>query len=156
MTDVMTNERKKPGRPRKFGQGRINATVRFTPDRYAALKQAAANKGRSVSEEVEARVEESILEESLQDIRSDIKEVSTNIQKLTAANLTTSPPVITEASLTQKSTGTELLDKALASISELEKLQTLNEEMVERAVARVLARTRLTTGNNGAVEGSGT
>ena len=55
-----------------------------------------------MSEEVEARVEKSNLEEGLQDIRRDIKEVSTNIQKLTAANLTTSPPVITEASLTQK------------------------------------------------------
>ena len=68
---------------------------------------------------------------------------------MTAANLTTSPPVITEASLTQSS-GTELLDKALARIAELEKLQTLNEEMIERAVSRALAKTRLTIGNNGA------
>jgi hypothetical protein len=57
MTDVRTDERRKPGRPRKFGQGRINATVRFTPKTYDALKTAADSNGRSVSEEVEKRIE---------------------------------------------------------------------------------------------------
>jgi hypothetical protein len=112
----MTETAKKPGRPRKYGQGRINATVRFTPERYAALKKAADNRGRSVSEEVEARVEASGLEESLQGIRRGIEEIRADIQKLTAANLVTAPPVITAATL------------------------TLNEETVERAVARALAK----------------
>ena len=38
----------------------------------------------------------------------------------------------------------ELLDQALARIAELEKSQTLNEEMIERAVTRALAKARLT------------
>lgn len=45
------------GRPRKYGQGRINATVRFTPERHADLKAAADSNRRSISEEVEARIE---------------------------------------------------------------------------------------------------
>jgi len=52
-----TRRGRKPGRPRKYGQGRINATVRFTPERYAGLKASADANGRSVSEEVEAQVE---------------------------------------------------------------------------------------------------
>lgn len=44
-------------RPRKHGQGRINATVRFTPQRHEELKAAAEASGRSVSEEVEFRIE---------------------------------------------------------------------------------------------------
>ena len=70
--------------------------------------------------------------ESLQGIRRGIEEIRADIQKLTAANLVTAPPVITAATL------------------------TLNEETVERAVARALAKARLTIGNNGEVEGSGT
>lgn len=49
---------KPPGRPRKFGEGRINATIRFTPERYAELKKEADKNGRSVSEQVEAIIEE--------------------------------------------------------------------------------------------------
>ena len=146
-TDVGTDERRKPGRPRKFEQGRIKAAVRVRPKTYAVLKAASDSNRRSVSEEIETKLEESSLSESLQDIRRDIKDVSTNIQKLTAANLTTSPPVITAASLTLKSE-TDLLDKALARIDELEKAQTLNEEMIERAVLRALAKTHITIGHN--------
>jgi hypothetical protein len=51
-------ESRKPGRPRKFAEGRINATVRFTPERYAELKATADKAGRSVSEQVEAMIEE--------------------------------------------------------------------------------------------------
>jgi hypothetical protein len=54
---IEKTSRRKPGRPRKYGQGRINATVRFTPERYDVLKQAADAAGRSVSEQVEAMVE---------------------------------------------------------------------------------------------------
>ena len=38
----------------------------------------------------------------------------------------------------------ELMAKAMARIAELEKSQTLNEEMIERAVTRALAKARLT------------
>ena len=49
---------RKPGRPRRYAPGRINATVRFTPERYAALKAEAEKAGRSVSEEVEYKIEQ--------------------------------------------------------------------------------------------------
>jgi hypothetical protein len=52
----MTAE-KKIGRPRKFAEGRVHATVRFTPDRYADIKKNADAARRSISEEVEARIE---------------------------------------------------------------------------------------------------
>jgi hypothetical protein len=52
-----SGERRGPGRPRKFPPGRVKAAVRFTPTRYADLKAAANAAGRSVSEEVEARIE---------------------------------------------------------------------------------------------------
>ena len=49
---------RKPGRPRKYEKGRIHATVRFMPERYRDLKAAADNNRRSISEEVEARIEQ--------------------------------------------------------------------------------------------------
>jgi len=60
MTKAAVNEVRKPGRPRKFAEGRINATVRFTPARYAGLREAADKNGRSVSEQVETMIEELI------------------------------------------------------------------------------------------------
>jgi predicted HicB family RNase H-like nuclease len=62
---AMSGEQRKPGRPRKFGQGRINATVRFTPENHAAVRIAAETQGRSVSEEVEVRVQQSFQNEAL-------------------------------------------------------------------------------------------
>src|SRR5262245_47226401 len=56
--DIKTGARKPPGRPSKFGQGRVTATVRFAPERYAELRQEALDHGRSVSEQTEAMVEE--------------------------------------------------------------------------------------------------
>ena len=55
---VIVKEGRRLGRPRKFGQGRINATIRFTPKRYAEIKKAADSNGRSVSEQVETMIEE--------------------------------------------------------------------------------------------------
>jgi hypothetical protein len=52
-----SGERRGPGRPRKFVPGRVKSAVRFTPTRYAALRAAANAAGRSLSEEVEARIE---------------------------------------------------------------------------------------------------
>lgn len=56
MTAAKKFKARRRGRPRKYGQGRINATVRFTPDRYQNLKAAADTHRRSISEEVEARI----------------------------------------------------------------------------------------------------
>jgi hypothetical protein len=118
------SEPRKPGRPRKYGHGRINATVRFTPERYADLKAAADASRRSVSEEVEVRVERSFREAALVKISQDIKANGEEMVAIAA----------------------ELLDKAMARIAELEKTQTLNEEAIERAVTRALAKARLTIG----------
>jgi hypothetical protein len=57
MTTIESGERKS-GRPRRFGRGRINTTVRFTPERYTELKSAADAAGRSVSEQVEFLIED--------------------------------------------------------------------------------------------------
>ena len=100
----------------------INATVRFTPKDYEALKVAAAGEGRSVSEEVEVRVHRSIFEDGLKDIRHALDEIGSE----------------------QLGMWQELMAKAMARIAELEKSQTLNEEMIERAVTRALAKARLT------------
>jgi uncharacterized hydantoinase/oxoprolinase family protein len=117
-------ERRKPGRPRKYGQGRINATVRFTPERHAALKAAADGVGRSISEEVEARIERSFSNDVLKEIQRGLKEVAHE----------------------QNEIAQELLKKAMERIAELEKAQTLDEEAIERAVTRALAKARLTIG----------
>jgi hypothetical protein len=45
------------GRPRKFAEGRYHATVRLTPQRYVDVKGTADAARRSVSEEIEARLE---------------------------------------------------------------------------------------------------
>jgi hypothetical protein len=119
------SERRKPGRPRRYGQGRINATVRFTPERYADLKAAAEEQRRSISEEVEARVERSFTEAAFEKIARDLKANSSEMVEIAA----------------------KLLDKAMARIDELEKAQTLNEEAIERAVTRALAKARLTIGD---------
>jgi hypothetical protein len=67
---------RKPGRPRKYAAGRPHATVRFTPGRYAALKAEAEKNGRSMSEEVEHRVELSfVYGESIRHLLDSIKDL---------------------------------------------------------------------------------
>src|SRR5262249_28848455 len=69
-------KRRKPGRPRKSGEGRINATARFTPGTYAELKAAADQNRRSVSEEVEARVERARqYDQTLEALRTDLQKI---------------------------------------------------------------------------------
>jgi hypothetical protein len=119
------SERRKPGRPRRYGQGRINATVRFTPERYADLKAAAEEQRRSISEEVEARVERSFTEAAFAKMNQDLQAIGSEMEEIAG----------------------ELLNKAMARIAELEKAQTLSEEAIERAVTRALAKARLTIGD---------
>jgi hypothetical protein len=65
-----SGERRGPGRPCKFPPGRVKAAVRFTPTRYVDLKTAANAAGRSVSEEVEFRIERAaVLDDTLAAIR---------------------------------------------------------------------------------------
>jgi hypothetical protein len=67
VTATEKTSRRKPGRPRKYGQGRVNATVRFTPERYAELRAEADQNGRSVSEQIEHMVEQTRLLRELAD-----------------------------------------------------------------------------------------
>jgi hypothetical protein len=132
MTDVVTDERRRPGRPRKFGQGRINCSVRFTPERYRDLKAEADGNGRSISEEVEFRIEKLNALAWENDFRRDLANIGHELSDIAK----------------------ELLAKALARIDELEKAQTLSEETIERAVTRALAKMRFALGRDDAVEGN--
>jgi hypothetical protein len=85
--------RRKPGRPRKYGQGRVNATVRFTPERYAALRAEADQHGRSLSEQVEHIVENAARDrELIADLRRQTeiqgKLTAEQMDKLRAAHAT--------------------------------------------------------------------
>jgi hypothetical protein len=57
MTTTETKERKRTGRPRRYGE-RIVSTVRHTPQLFAELKASAEQAGRSISEQVEYELEE--------------------------------------------------------------------------------------------------
>jgi uncharacterized protein Yka (UPF0111/DUF47 family) len=77
-----TERRRKPGRPRKYGHGRVNSTVRFTAQRHAALKAEADKNGRSISEEVEQRIEQSFNRDVLQDVLESFDNVLDQMREL--------------------------------------------------------------------------
>jgi septal ring factor EnvC (AmiA/AmiB activator) len=56
MTIAESGERPEGGKP-EGGRGRITSTVRFSPMRLADLREVAASHGRSLSEEIEFRIE---------------------------------------------------------------------------------------------------
>lgn len=56
MTTAESEERPQGGKPEGV-RGRTTTTVRFTAARLAGLRAAAASEGRSLSEEVEYRIE---------------------------------------------------------------------------------------------------
>jgi hypothetical protein len=136
MTRSAESPRRKPGRPRKYGQGRINATVRFTPERYAELRAEADQNGRSVSEQVEHIVERAVSDRQLiADLRRERDEADDKtIESMRAVT----------------AYGVEQMDKLkamhAAELGRLKEAYALQEErlaeIVEAAVARALARPR--------------
>jgi hypothetical protein len=67
-----------PGRPRKFVK-RHHATVRIAPERYADLRATADAARRSVSEEVEHRIERlAALDGALAAMRTDVAQIAKN------------------------------------------------------------------------------
>jgi hypothetical protein len=56
--------------------------VRFTPERYAALKAEADTNGRSISEEVERRIDESFTGKALQDVLATLDMAFDQIREL--------------------------------------------------------------------------
>jgi hypothetical protein len=83
---------RKPGRPRKFETGRHNVTVRFTPGVYGKLKQDAADEGRSISEQVEFRVQEAHAEpKSFLDLTlTALEKAESRIKELASTNCSAS------------------------------------------------------------------
>ena len=104
--------------PKKSGRGRKNITVRFTPERFAEIKIAADASGKSLSEEIEDRVERLFQEDKFAAIRSGAEKTDREILGIAQ----------------------DLLAKVMARNTELEKTQTLNEEMIERAVTKALTK----------------
>jgi hypothetical protein len=152
-----------PGRPRKFGQGRINLTVRSTPERHAALKAAAATSGRSVSEEVEARLERLAQWEGL--FKSEQAMIARLGQETDDSIVAAmhrrqwgkvvdprygGPVYIRPGQHALPSSGfvdleTEARDKEERAAAQREQEQRF-EEAIERAISKALAKARLTIG----------
>jgi hypothetical protein len=133
---IEKTSRRKPGRPRKYGQGRVNATVRFTPERYAELQAEADQNRRSLSEQVEYIVENAARDrETIADLRRELTAVWHGRVEDTQA--------VTEHAVEQ-------MDKLKAMhATELKKLGAAHAprekrlaEIVEAAVARALAKPR--------------
>lgn len=127
MPTAAVNEGRRPGRPRKYGQGRINATVRFTPERYAALKAEADRQGRSISEEVERRIDQTFADDRYREIERLMKEMNDLMH-------------LRWQELFNEAMGR--IHELEAQIAELEKERALSEDrlahIVEDAVARAL------------------
>ena len=125
MTREKQTTRKRPGRPRKYAGGRPNATVRFTPKRYAQLKEAAETEGRSISEEVEARIERSFTDDMLEKVGRGLDKVNRDLADMTLEML-------------QRQTSR--IQELEARIDDLQRERALSEEAIERAIDRALAR----------------
>jgi Arc-like DNA binding dprotein len=105
-------------------QQRVCFAARFTAERHAKLKAEADKHGRSVSEEVEARVERSFSNERLAEIKRGVDQVGTDLQSIAA----------------------ELIEKIAERLVKIEQAQALNQEAIERGVTQALAKARFTIG----------
>jgi hypothetical protein len=123
--------RRQPGRPRKSG-GRRNTTVRFTDARYATLQKEAQDSGRSVSEVVEARVEQSFGLAELLDAKALIDEGRTAAIKRAEA--------AAEELRKERNWAVQRWNEALQHVEALQQQQKLDEEMIERVVERAFAK----------------
>jgi hypothetical protein len=135
VTRTEESSHRKPGRPRKYGQGRINATVRFTPERHAELQKEADQHRRSFSEQIEYMIERAVSDRQLiADLRRERDEAAdraaADIRAVTAY-------------------GVEQMDRLRAMhAAELERMKAyaLHEDrladIIESAVARAFAKSR--------------
>jgi hypothetical protein len=152
MTETGKPAPRKPGRPRKFGLGRINATVRFTPERYEELRLEADQNGRSVSEQVEYMVDQTrILRGIVHELRisfssthEDNKRLRLAFDELKTAHAASQAEVAgllatTDQAVEVAATRTAKLTKVTLTADELAKI-------VEAAVTRVLTKERPATG----------
>jgi anion-transporting ArsA/GET3 family ATPase len=157
MTEVEKEKEaaRRPGRPRKYGQGRINATVRFTPERYEELRLEADKNGRSVSEQVEHMVEQAgILRGIVNELRisfssthEDNKRLMGELDELKTAHAAVQAEL---ADLLQ--TTDQLVEVAATRTAKLTKVTVTADELtkiVEAAVTRALAKEHSPTGAAG-------
>jgi hypothetical protein len=126
--------RRKPGRPRKYGRGRVNATVRFTPERYAELRAQADQQGRSLSEQVEHIIENAVRDrELIADLR---RKADANFEEgLKDVRIVTTHAV--EQADKLRAAHADEIDRAAAYAIEEKRLA----EIVEAAVTRALGKT---------------
>jgi hypothetical protein len=120
-----TAEARKPGRPRRYAEGRRQAAARFTPEQYATLRKAADENRRSVSEEIEQRIDRSFSHDVLLEIRRGLDQLAVEQHQIALELLKEQ---------------TQLIANLRARIAELEQERALTEEMIERAIARAFAR----------------
>jgi wobble nucleotide-excising tRNase len=126
---------RKPGRPRKYPVGRPHATVRFTPARYAILKAEAEKNGRSLSEEVEARIERSFTDDVLTEFQRRFQEAKRK-DAATLRALDRGEITIEQLMEEQDQRMAELQNR----IKELESEKALSKDAIEDAIERGLAR----------------
>ena len=175
MTDVGTDE--SAGSPvDRESLVRVGSTppCDSSPDRYATLKAEADKHGRSVSEEVEAWIEQLTNWKAIfQNERAMVARLGEQTDSAIEAVMhqrkwekTVDPryggPVFTRPGQIASPPPSGFFDPEAearekeARIEAQQRQQQRFEETIERAVSRALAKTRLTIGNNGAVEGSST
>ena len=124
---------KKRGRPQRYSRGRITLTTRFTMENYAIVKDRALASGRSISEEIENRIEKSITEERLSDLRREFEEWN---KKIWTGSYETIQEFAAEIGELRKQIAALERDRTLSlSIDAEETLAQIVENAVTRAFA---------------------
>jgi len=136
----------KRGRPRKYATGRANVAARLVPERYAAVLKAAQDNKRSISEEIEHRIDQSFRTDAAWKLRNEHdKRTNEHIKQLYAHEHVLRAHIET---LGQERHGLlQQIDGHLRQIFDLQhecrdlrQERRLSEEMVERAVERAVER----------------
>jgi hypothetical protein len=142
-----TSTPSKRGRPRKYATGRANVAARLVPERYAAVLKAAQDNKRSISEEIEHRIDQSFRTDAAWKLRNEHDERTNNhIKQLYAHEQVLRAHI---EKLGQERDGLlQQIDVHLRQIYDLQQEcrdlrqeRRLSEEIVERAVERAIART---------------
>jgi hypothetical protein len=154
MATAAVTEGRGPGRPR--GPNRRNATVRFTPQQYAALQESADRQGRSFSEEVEVRIAKSFsddaTERGLERLSNELHQVEDLMSKVIAKHQARTEKLqqqivdLQQQHLRDLTDGNALAQRLLQQIADLQKERAIDEgrlvEIVDGAVTRALGGNR--------------
>jgi hypothetical protein len=128
--------RRPPGRPRRYAPGRINLTLRVTPQRHEDLKASAIANGRSISEEIEVRVERSFTGDLLEEIRRGLDAVASENAEI-RKELEQSP----KHAMSDNPKKLSPLDlERVAAKPEIERLTGMNFHSIKRHYANKIVR----------------